>query len=527
MFILMYATWAGSIFAAWLVFRLLKIGRREAGLPPGPSTVPLLGNLHIFPTEFAHFKFTEWAKVYGEIYSLKIGPGTAVVISSMAAVKELMERRSGNTADRPPNHMVDAITGGLNMVLARYTDEWRILRRTAHAILTPQASMQHLPIQKAEATQLLHDLLIAPEKFYTHIRRYSNSVIMSVLYGKRSPRYETAHATAFFEVQHLWELALEPGAHPPVDLIPILKYIPEYWAPWKKLCKEVRDKQRALYFGLLDDCEQRMSKGMSNGCYMESVIQRQVEFGMSRDLVAYLGGVLIEGGSDTTSSFLQSLVLALVAFPEVQTKAQEELDRVVGDHRMPQLEDFGNLPYIQAVIQETHRFRPVAPLAVPHATLEDEVYNGYIIPKGSTIFVNAWGIFHDEAVFERPDLFDPDRYVRSLHGTKPGVDSRDFRANFAFGSGRRMCPGINVANNSLILNTMNLLWSFNFSQAMDEKTGDPVPVDLSAYHKGILTAPLPFACRIAARSEGRADMIRAAFEASWDVFSAFEDGDEI
>ncbi|KAL0954810.1 hypothetical protein HGRIS_003756 [Hohenbuehelia grisea] len=434
----------------WFTAKFLVIGKRQRGLPPGPPTVPILGNLHVFPTEFAHFKFTEWAKIYGEIYSLKIGPGTAVVLSSMAAVKELMERRSGSTADRPFNHMADAVAGGLNMVLAPYGEDWRVLRKAAHTILTPQASDRHLPIQKAEAYQLLYDLLVQPEGFYTHVRRYSNAVIMSVLYGKRSPRYETKEATAFFEAQHLWELALEPGAHPPVDLLPFLNYIPERWAPWKQLCKETRKRQQALYFGLLEECEARMARGVENGCFMEEVIQRQVEFGLRRDLVGYLGGVLIEGGSDTTSSFLQSLILALFAFPAVQEKAREEIDRVIGDHRMPELKDFSNLPYVRAILQETHRFRPVAPLAIPHATLQDEEYKGHLIPKGSAIFVNAWGIFHDPDVFEDPAVFNPDRFMKSEHGVKPGVDDRDYRSNFAFGSGRRICPGIHLANNSLV-----------------------------------------------------------------------------
>lgn len=107
-------------FLVWGFLRLKKIGSREPGLPPGPPTLPLLGNLHIFPTEYAHYKFTEWARIYGDVYSLKVGPATAIVITSAAAVKELMDKRSASTADRPPHNMADVVTGGSNMVLARY-----------------------------------------------------------------------------------------------------------------------------------------------------------------------------------------------------------------------------------------------------------------------------------------------------------------------------------------------------------------------------------------------------------------------
>ncbi|KAG8997242.1 hypothetical protein FRB90_012552 [Tulasnella sp. 427] len=509
---------------AYLAYQLKDVGRRESYLPAGPPTVPLLGNLDVFPKEYAHYRFTEWAQKYGEIYSLKIGPATAIVISSAAAVKELMDKRSATTADRPPNHIAMTIAGGKNMVLAHYTDDWRALRRAAHEILTPQACEQHLPIQQAEATQLMHDLLTRPNDFYTSVRRYSSSVIMSVLFGQRSPRFNTPATEEFFHVQHLWEHALEPGAHPPVDLLPILQKVPERFAAWKQLCTEVRRLQRKLYFGLLGEVEKRTARGEANGCWMETVCARAEEWGMDRELVGYLGGVLIEGGSDTTSSFIQSLILALVAYPEVQKKAQEEIDRVVGTDRAPVLEDIENLPYCQAIILETHRWRPVAPLAIPHSNTQDEIYKGHIIPKGTSIFVNNWAIFHDPNVYENPDEFNPDRFIESEFGTKPEAreGDKDRRNNLAFGSGRRICPGIHLANNSLRINTVNLLWGFNFLKAKDPATGKEITPDVWDYAKGILTCPNPFKCEIVPRSQHHKEIIERQFAEATEVFERFE-----
>ncbi|KAJ7235219.1 cytochrome P450 [Mycena rebaudengoi] len=489
-----------AIFCA-IICHFRKVGTRELGLPPGPPTVPLLGNLHIFPTEFAHYKFTEWARKYGGIYSLKLGSSTVVVLTDAAAVKELMDKRSATTVDRPPMHVGDVVTGGLHMALARYTENWRTLRRTAHAILTPQASARHLPIQQAEATQLLHDILRRPQ-----------ALIMSVLYGKRSPRYETPETTAFFNASHEWEAILEPGATPPVDLIPILKHVPARFAKWKRDCAKTRKLQRDLYFSLLDETKQRLSKGEENGSYMEEVLTKQEEFGVDREITGYLGGVLIEGGSDTTSSYIQSLIMALIAYPEAQKKAQDEIDRVVGEHRMPTLNDLDHMPYIRGMILETHRFRPVAPLMVPHATLAPEEYKGYLIPKGATIFVNAWGIFHDPEIYDDPENFIPDRYLLTENGTKPGVDGSDLRPNFIFGVGRRACPGIHLAQNSININTMNLVFGRNHSC---EST------DLA---QGILAIPRPFRCKITPRSAEKAEIIEREFLESADTFSKFEFG---
>ncbi|EIN10089.1 cytochrome P450 [Punctularia strigosozonata HHB-11173 SS5] len=471
-----------AVAFCWLWFKASKIGKRPKGFPPGPPTIPLLGNLHLFPKEYAHHQLTAWSREFGDIYSLMLGPVVAVVISSAAASRELLDRRSASTVDRPPHFMAHEITGGLNLVLARYSEQWRLIRKAAHSMLTPQASDKYIPIQKAESVQLMYDILNKPERTWWHIRRYSSSVILSVLYGKRAPRYETKETMDFFHVQHLWEHVLEPGAHPPIDILPFLRYTPERWAPWKSLCREVRRLQRELYFGLLEECEQRVADGSADGqeSFMDEVVRHRDDLGLTQEMAGYLGGVLVEGGSDTTSSFIQSLVLALGTFPEVQRQAQEEVDRIVGTRRMPTPEDYDRMPYVQALIKETHRFRPVAPLAIPHGCLVDETYRGYLIPRGCTIFYNIWGILHDPEIFDAPETFNPERYLRSEFGTKQGIDDTDFRHTLPFGAGRRICPGIHLANNSLIINAMNLVWGFNF-KPLQEATKDPF--DTYAYEK--------------------------------------------
>ncbi|KAJ7312237.1 cytochrome P450 [Mycena albidolilacea] len=519
---------------------VLKVGSRGKGLPPGPPTIPILGNAHIFPTEFPHHKFTEWARKYGGLFSLKIGNDTVVVLTDAAAVKELMDKRSSTTADRPPSYVGLLITDGLHMALARFTPAWKTERRASAAILTPRATNQHLPIQRAEAIQLLYNILHSPQSFYTDIQLYSTSVIYSVLHGRRVPQYETEEVTGFIAVMHEWDALLEPGAVPPIDAIPILNLIPERWEKWKRDCKRVRDLQRARYFGLVEETRERMRRNRHNGSFMEDVLERQAELGMDDEMVGWFGGTLLEGATDTTSSYIQSLVLALVAYPEAQKKAHEEIDRVVGEHRMPTLEDLEQMPYVRAIISETHRFRPIAPLGAPHATLATEEYHGYIIPKGTTIFVNMWGIFHDPgkftivldsvqlilcslALFDNPEDFIPERYPLSENGTKPGVDGSDLRPTFYFGFGRRICPGMYLAQNSINLNAMNLLWAFDFKPDID-MNGNTIPVDIFAYRKGIATAPLPFKCRITPRTASKARIIENEFLETADTFSKFEVG---
>ncbi|KAJ7612206.1 cytochrome P450 [Roridomyces roridus] len=498
---------------------LRKIGARDKDLPPGPPTLPIIGNLHLLPKESSHFKFTEWARQYGGIYSLKVGPGTVIVVTDPTIVKELLEKRSATTSDRPAMYIVDQITGGFDIAFARYGDEWRTLRKTAHAILTPQAATRHLAIQRAEATQLLHDILTSPQDFYTHVRRYTISVIMSVLYGQRVPHYGTPETIAFFEMMHLWTEVLAPGAAPPLDLLPIFKLVPERWAKWRQTVRKIQGLMRPLFFGLLDAAEERIRSGVQNECYVEEILEKQADFGLDRKMIAYFAGTLIEGATETTASYLHSFILCMIAYPEAQRKAQEEIDRVVGQDRLPNLDD--RLPYVQALILETHRFRPVSPMFVPHATTASERYNDYVIPSGSAIFANAWGMLHDPALFEDPEDFRPERYLLTENGTKPGVDASDMRGLFAFGVGRRSCPGIHLAQNSIHINVMNLIWAFDFKPVLDSH-GNNIQPDTWAYSKGISFAPLPFDCLISPRTSHKARIIRQEFSESATIFERFE-----
>ncbi|QRW04458.1 cytochrome P450 family protein [Ceratobasidium sp. AG-Ba] len=507
-------------FAALFAYRLARVGKREADLPNGPPTLPIVGNLHVFPKTQAHLKFTEWARLYGGIYSLKLGHLTALVITDMEVLKELMEKRSQVTIDRPFMYGVDLVTGGMHMALAKSGDMWRIQRRIVQETLTPRACEKHLRIQQAESIQLVHDCLHNPKHYSDHMGRYSFSIILSIMFGKRASRPGTQEMVDFFEMEEHWQKVLTPGSIPPVEILPLLKYLPRFMAPWKDYCDKTRNLQHKLYCGWLHETKSRVAQGLENGSFMEQILLHQVKHGMNDLQTAYLGGTMIEAGGDTTTAWLKFLVLALIAYPEVQEKAYEEINRTVGRQRMPNLEDLSQLPYTQAIIKEVHRWRPVGPLAVPHANTKEIEYGGYRIPAGTTIFINTWGISHDPDVYDRPEDFWPDRWLLHEFGAKPGTKHA---VNPPwFGTGRRICPGSLLASNGLAITTMNLLWSFTFAPAVDAKTGNPVAVNVLDVVEGLAIRPEPFECRITPRSKHHANLIQQEFVATQAVLEAYE-----
>lgn len=125
-------TLIGIAFAGWAAYELYRTGRRSPGLPPGPPTWPLLGNLPTFPTTYMHFKFTEWAHQYGEIFSLKLGSGNVIVLNSLEAVKDVLERQSLETSNRPPSTVGNMVSDGMHFAmlqpgLCRPSSVWNAL----------------------------------------------------------------------------------------------------------------------------------------------------------------------------------------------------------------------------------------------------------------------------------------------------------------------------------------------------------------------------------------------------------------
>lgn len=162
---------------------------------------------------------------------------------------------------------------------------------------------------------------------------------------------------------------VEPGAGPPLDLFPILKYVPERWASWKTKCREVAASHRKMYFSILERCEKRLAKGSPFNCAIDEMLPKLDKYQIDRKMAAYespnlslrsrinisrsyLIGITFEGGSDTTFTSISSLILILVNHPEVQEKARKEIDAVVGPNRSPTLEDWGRLEYVQCVVKE-------------------------------------------------------------------------------------------------------------------------------------------------------------------------------
>ncbi|KAG1849812.1 cytochrome P450 [Suillus tomentosus] len=117
------------------------------------------------------------------------------------------------------------------------------------------------------------------------------------------------------------------------------------------------------------------------------------------------------GAYETTSSTLMIFVLAMVLYPDIERRAQAEIDSVIGRDRLPTFEDRASLPYVEAILRETFRWHPILPLGVPRATSSDDIYDGCFIPKRTTVMCNVWAISRDEKRYPDASRFMPERFL--------------------------------------------------------------------------------------------------------------------
>ena len=221
---------------------------------------------------------------------------------------------------------------------------------------------------------------------------------------------------------------------------------------------------------------------------------------------------LFGAGSDTTASTLCSAFLGLVTHPQVLKAAQAELDSVVGVERTPTFADEQSLPYIRALCKETLRWRPVAVLGgTPHASTEIDRYEGWTIPAGSTILGNNWAINLNDEYYPDPHHYDPVRFLSDSELSQLGITKQPYigervhpskSGHSSFGWGRRICPGADLAANSLFIALAKLLWAYDILPI------EGTQYDIFAYTDGFNVRPRKFECIIQVRSEQHRNILQ-------------------
>ncbi|KAI9443598.1 cytochrome P450 [Lactarius indigo] len=482
-------------FILWLIVR--RAQRALHTLPPGPKGLPIVGDVrHIADLDW--LMSSKRRDEYGDMmYVSALGQGVLVINSQRVAI-DLLEKRSNIYSDRP--YYISASefsTKNLMVSLTSYGDLWRRLRRVAVEGFSKSTVRHFYPIQGREAIMLALALMKDPSStLEKHLQRHAWSVMLSVNY--HFPPVDSVEDPLVVQiakqvVRLLHEM--QPGTRL-VEIFTWMRYIPSRFAKWKRDAEYWFIQDSLMFEGLLGEVANDLVNGIDQPSFGASVIQSQSKHDLSEREQAWLVGTMVSVGGETTSTTLQWWVLAILAYPEVQTRAHAELDEVVGSARPPTFADLPSLPYIRAMVKETLRWSPTVPLGMPHVSTEDDWYEGMFIPKGTGCLQNMRTLnFNPEVYGNNAMDFDPARYLDEKGQVKARMAGRE-AGHMSFGFGRRICPGRFVAEGTLAIDIATLLWAILF----ERPEGAQGELDVrTMVHSGVNSNPKHFEYKMTAR----------------------------
>ncbi|KAK1220886.1 hypothetical protein PQX77_016321, partial [Marasmius sp. AFHP31] len=370
--------------------------------------------------------------------------------------------------------------------------------KTFQQSFKPRIVPEYYEIQKAASASLIGSLRLSPEAFFKHIEHFAGSIVLDIAYGYKLQEDNDPYVRLARDASEGMKQTAVPAAFL-MEYLPWMRLIPE-WLPGGSFKAKARvwakysdDLVKRPWEWLIDSRAKGTAElSFANRCIEDfNIIHPGPEEDISQmeEVVQNCAAVTYQAGSETTVSALLSFVLAMTLHPDIQKAAQKEIQAHVGTSRLPDFEDRESLPLVSAILSEVLRWNPVTPLGVPHRSMDDDVYEGYFIPKDSTIVPNIWSIMHDKELFgENTREFDPSRFLQ--RGDKVLLPDP---ANITFGFGRRICPGRHLAMNSLWIAMAHLLATYTIARPLDEDGNEIDPQ--VRYTPGLVSAPEPFRCR--------------------------------
>ncbi|KXN86107.1 O-methylsterigmatocystin oxidoreductase [Leucoagaricus sp. SymC.cos] len=538
--------------------------RKVSRLPPGPPAT-LIGNAHHNPTAENWKTLKKFADQYGPMICLwKFGSET-IILNDYATANALLNHRSNIYSSRPTLWMSGRLAGRSDTVFQTKSTSprFKTYRALLYKTLNQRAIQTYRPLQDTECQILLKGLLETPDDFIAHSRRNAVALIMRVAYGYQVETIDDKFVGILEEAFRLNRDLNTPNLYW-VEFLPILRHVPT-WVPgagFKRLALRMARELRRLDTVPFNWATSQVS----TGSYEESFVSDHIhDKGFApteeerEDILRWCAAALYIGGGDTTVSVMTTFFFLMACHPNVQWRAREEIDSVLGGNWVTHdVRLF--LPYVNAMIKEIIRWGPVVPLCLPHQTIEDDGFNGYFIPKDTIVVANIWAMAYDENVYPNPTKFDPTRFLgenqqmdplkyvfgfgrricpgiphavtkddhydgyfipkgtriianiyamtrdKSIYPNPDVFDpTRFFGENpqmdpykFVFGFGRRICPGLHLAESSLYLNIINILANFTISKKFGE---DGKEIEPEVYWQTGITAHLkPFPCQVTPRS---------------------------
>ncbi|KAM3357112.1 5-OH-xanthotoxin synthase [Capsicum galapagoense] len=460
------------LFVALLIITILsnfllpKAKRnRKNNLPPGPIGFPFIGNLHQYDSLTPHLYYWKLSKKYGKIFSLKLGSTTMIVISSANLAKEVTKIQDLAFCSRPSILGQQKLSyNGQDIAISPYNEYWRELRKICVLHLFSLKKVQHFsPIREDEVSRMIKK--ISQQAVTSQITNLSKivislttTIICRVAFGIRYDE-ERRERRKFDELLKVTEEMM--ASFFVSDYFPLLGWIDKLSGKIRKLEKNFKALDE-FYEELIEQHLNPDRPKSMEGDIVDLLLQLKKEkstpINLSLDNIKAITMNMLLGGADTSAATVIWAMTALIRNPNAMKKVQAEIRESVGKKSIVNEDDIQNLPYFKAVIKETFRLYPPAPLLLVRETMQSSILEGYEIKPKTIIHVNVWAIARDPEIWENPEEFIPERFLLN--------SDIDFRGqNFELlpvGAGRRGCPAIALGAATVELVLSYLLYAFDW-----------------------------------------------------------------
>ncbi|XP_071793340.1 cytochrome P450 2J4-like [Asterias amurensis] len=445
----------------WLALRR----KSPRNLPPGPTGWPLLGYLpKLLRSECPSETLMYESRKHGEVLSVNLAGQLTVVLNSAASIREGFNNPL--VTDRPLTTVYDNLVPNGKGVATSSGKAWSIQRRFCLTALRGfgfgKASFEDtVSTETSRVIEEMRDHKGAPFNPTLLFLNSISNIICSVSFGKTFEYSDPKFQKLLSTISRAFELTSAGGPSLFLPLAQMVSFLPSYRELMRclgEITDFVREEIEAHRSTLdVDDPRDLIDHYLI--AEHRNLDEKQIDISthINADNMVITILEIFMAGTETTSSSLRWAVLYLMEYPEVQTKIQQEIDRVVGRNRFPRLADRPNMPFIEATIMELQRISPITPLPLARYTSSDTEIQGYSIPKDTVVLANLMSVCKDESLWEKPDVFDPGRFIKDGKMVQPD----DL---VVFGAGRRVCLGEGLARMELFITLSNLLHQFTFKK---------------------------------------------------------------
>jgi len=441
----------------------------------------------------------EWQKLYGPVTKLSVLGKTVLFLTSPRAISELFANRASTFSDRPHFIFSEELCGMKVLhPMTQYGEDFKQQRKLMKEVLAGDVIRRHEALLDDEGRRMLQGILKTPQECDRLLRRFSSSLSLRMVYGFEAMEIDDPHVLLAEEMMQLAEYAVIGGWL--VDFFPSIQLLPR-WFPgtgWRTRADYYARKITEMITTPYEEVRQLLHEGKENDSFCSINMHKSIEgtHTFTEGLIKATATAIYGGASDTTGSAAWSFMLAMLLHPEVQAKAQAEIDSVTDRSRLPRMTDRAAMPYLVSIVWETFRWSPPVPVTLPHRNRNDEEFDGYAIPKDTMLVASLWSITRDPEFHTNANDFNPDRYE---------VDGERI-PYYVFGYGHRRCPGADMAFAQLFHQATFILSCFTLKAQLDAN-GKPI-IPEAKFAGEMVRKPEPFPYDI----QPRWDNVQALFQ---------------